>query len=279
MSDQPATTSATLHGTKRPSHLASLASAASMRLEMLPFLFAPAAGRFVIVTGADSTHYSSLCQFFSSALVHEANTKIVAFDQGLTATEREELHQKFPAVELRAFDFAMYPSYFNIKVLAGEYAWKPVIVADILEEFKGAVCWMDAGNVITKPLTSIRKIVQAIGLYSPTSGGTVADWTHPGTLAFLHAPREILTARNLCGYCVAVNSEHEAAAATIRRWKECALTKECIAPEGSSRANHRQDQAVLTVLAHMAGLTGKMPRHRHGFRAQQDVDHAIAKPR
>jgi len=29
---------------------------------------------------------------------------------------------------------------------------------------------------------------------------------------------------------------------------ECALRRECIAPEGSDRSNHRQDQAVLTIL-------------------------------
>ena len=34
----------------------------------------------------------------------------------------------------------------------------------------------------------------------------------------------------------------------IQEFYQCALTKECIAPEGSSRENHRQDQAVFTIL-------------------------------
>ena len=37
----------------------------------------------------------------------------------------------------------------------------------------------------------------------------------------------------------------------IKPWYECALVKECIAPEGSSRENHRQDQAALTVIMHL----------------------------
>jgi hypothetical protein len=34
----------------------------------------------------------------------------------------------------------------------------------------------------------------------------------------------------------------------VREWCECTLRRECIAPEGSDRSNHRQDQAVFTIL-------------------------------
>ena len=36
-------------------------------------------------------------------------------------------------------------------------------------------------------------------------------------------------------------------------WERCALDRDCIAPPGSDRSNHRQDQAVLSVLAHEFG--------------------------
>ncbi|KAF9118815.1 hypothetical protein BGW39_000847 [Mortierella sp. 14UC] len=39
----------------------------------------------------------------------------------------------------------------------------------------------------------------------------------------------------------------------MREWVQCARTKECVAPEGSSRANHRQDQAALTYLVKRMG--------------------------
>lgn len=35
----------------------------------------------------------------------------------------------------------------------------------------------------------------------------------------------------------------------VRPWYLCSLTRQCIAPDGSDRSNHRQDQAALTVLA------------------------------
>jgi hypothetical protein len=44
------------------------------------------------------------------------------------------------------------------------------------------------------------------------------------------------------------------ALAALRGWRECSLDVECIAPSGSHRGNHRQDQAALTVLAWLHGL-------------------------
>jgi hypothetical protein len=58
----------------------------------------------------------------------------------------------------------------------------------------------------------------------------------------------------------------------INQWKACALTKECIAPAGSSRQNHRQDQAVLSVLAQQYDLTRKIPTKFYGFKIHQDID-------
>jgi hypothetical protein len=54
-----------------------------------------------------------------------------------------------------------------------------------------------------------------------------------------------------------------------RPWYECALTRQCIAPDGSNRRNHRQDQAALTVLAYLSGdsctgIHGDVGRHMDG---------------
>ena len=38
--------------------------------------------------------------------------------------------------------------------------------------------------------------------------------------------------------------------ALLREWRRCALIKDCIAPPGSNRRNHRQDQALLSILIH-----------------------------
>ena len=244
-------------------------------LELLPYLFAPspsAADGLVIVTGADSSHFKSLRQFLASLFAYEPGIRAIAFDLGLSSAEVASLQNNFQDLEIRRFPFEDYPEYFDIRINAGQYAWKPVIVGNLLEEFHGCVCWMDAGNVVTSPLSWLRRITSKHGLYSPWSLGCIADWTHPGTLAALEVPPKMLTRPNLNGACVAVCYENLTARELILRWRACALDKNCIAPPGSSRDNHRQDQALLSVLAHLSGIAQRMPSGFYGFKVHQDVD-------
>jgi uncharacterized protein DUF1647 len=227
----------------------------------------------MIVTGADRTHCRSLFQFLGSLSAVE-DAPVVVFDLGLRASERSKLERRFPDAEVRTFDYSTYPDYFDIRVDAGQYAWKPVIVNRVLHEFKRPVCWMDAGNVVSEPLIDLRSALTLAGMYSPLGRGTVREWTHPKTIEFLgvNDSDSILDDRNLSGYCVGVNYECEPAVEVVREWAKCALTKECIAPEGSDRSNHRQDQSVLTILARRSGIADKMPRSLLGFQVQQDVE-------
>lgn len=227
---------------------------------------------FIIITGADSSHYKSLIQLLLSVLLHEKNTKVIVFDLGLTDLELNELKEKFKTIEIRKFNYSQYPKFFNIKINAGEYAWKPVIISDILNEFKCSIVWMDAGNVISSPLNTIRKIMNFTGFYSPYSEKKIFSWTHPKTLKFLETSDKILNKRNLNAACVAVNYNFNEIKKVIDKWKQCALMKECIAPEGSSRKNHRQDQAVLSVIAYKSNVVNILFKKYYGFKIQQDVD-------
>ena len=49
----------------------------------------------------------------------------------------------------------------------------------------------------------------------------------------------------------------------IQAWAACAHDAFCIAPPGSSRANHRQDQSALSILA-----------ARFGYAEHIDIRHA-----
>lgn len=244
-------------------------------IELIPFLFSPSndhTANLVIVTGADSSHYKSLCKFLSSLFKHEPDIKAVVFDLGLSNAERLYLINTFPLAKVRVFDYSQYPDYFNIKVNAGEYAWKPVILSDTLNKFKCCVCWMDAGNLVTAPLFWLRIITKSVGMYSPYSYGVIADWTAPGTLKFLNTPNKICFRPNLNGACVSVDYQNLRARDLIYQWEKLALIKDCIAPIGSSRKNHRQDQSVLSVIAYQSNITKGMPSNLYGFKVQQDID-------
>lgn len=127
-----------------------------------------------------------------------------------------------------------------------------------------------------KSLTSIRKIIELNGFYSPFSKGTISDWTHSKTLKFLGVSNNeyLLKQPNLNGACVSVNYNNINARNLIKKWSDCAKIKDCIAPEGSSRKNHRQDQAVLSVLVykHIPEIGKKMMFKKFGFKIHQDVD-------
>jgi hypothetical protein len=75
--------------------------------------------------------------------------------------------------------------------------------------------------------------------------------THPGMLKFFRA--------NIDDVRKMTNCEGGPLGFTLKVYRElliplfdCSLTRQCIAPEGSHRNNHRQDQSAVTLLAILA---------------------------
>lgn len=244
-------------------------------LEMLPHIVARkkfSCESFVLVTASDHSHFKSLQNFLASTRRHEAGSRVIVYDLGLTEEQLRQLSEQLPERDIRQFTYTNYPSHFEITKNAGQYAWKPVIISEVLSETKGCVCWMDAGNILTKKLTTIRRFLQTIGMYSPHSNGTLADWTHPAMLNYLACPKSLTRERNRNGACIAINYENRVARNVVDSWKECALEQSCIAPTGSDRSNHRQDQSAFSILAYKSGIARRMPSRCYGFLTHQDAD-------
>ncbi len=228
--------------------------------------------KLVIVSGANSSHFRSLVQFIKSVLHYERHSELVIYDLGLTQEESDFIKNNFPNIDMRVFDYSKYPSYFNVNINAGYMAWKPVIVSDVLNEFKCPVIWMDAGSLITQPLYQIRDVIKKHSFYSPVSKGAIEEWTHPKTIEYLNVENNLLNARNLNAGIVAVDSNCSEAMQLVEKWRQCALVKECIAPKNSSQKNHRQDQSILTILAYQFGFAQRIPQRCLGFKVHQDID-------
>jgi len=112
--------------------------------------------------------------------------------------------------------------------------------------------WIDAGTLLNAQLTPLYSFLHERGFYSGGSSGQIKDWTHPGVFKYLKVnPAQFNGVGNCNAAHVAFYAPKALKELTIP-WSECALHKECIAPAGSSRVNHRQDQAALGVLAKMA---------------------------
>jgi hypothetical protein len=211
---------------------------------------------FTIVTGTSSNHLDCLLNLLYSLKVFAVKAEILVYDLGLSQSEREMIN-KFP-VNLIRFEYENYPDYLKIintknetkpkEITCGYYAWKPVIIDNVLQHYKGIVLWMDAGNLVYSNLDILKKIIEVNGIYSPFSSDKVAAWTHPDTLALLKVSEDILLAENRNAAVVGFNADYPGIMELSEKWKDLALTKECIAPPGSSLFNHRYDQAILTIL-------------------------------
>ena len=179
---------------------------------------------------------------------------------------------RFPDYTVRRFRYRRYPDHVNLAVARGQYAWKPIIVWQTLMRARGPVCWMDAGNVVTGRLDGVRKALDKNGFYSPMSSGTINDWTHPAMLDYFGVDAGWAAGkRNLSGSCVAFHPQSLRALRLAKAWRDGALIKHCIAPLGSSRKNHRQDQSLLTILAHRGGFADAISPKKLDFVNHQDI--------
>ncbi len=226
-----------------------------------------------IVTGASDNHFQSLLQFLHSLPPSQLPNTFV-WDLGLSQRNRDILQSiALRPLRLRAFPYEEYPAYFNIQVAAGEYAWKPVAIwRTALEVQSGILLWCDAGNRCMS-LDPLETVIRAQGVYTPISAGTVQKWTHPGCLAFFQIkerdPLMELSPRN--GAIVGFDLAQARAWALLEEWASLAQRQDCIAPPGSSRENHRQDQAVLTILYYRY-TGGDMLETRSLMQTHQDCD-------
>jgi hypothetical protein len=217
----------------------------------------------IVVTAASSNHGGALRQMLES--LRRLDARVECYDIGLTADEARSLPRWDRAV-YHAFDYAAYPPHMNVEIAAGEYAWKPVIVADVVERARAEkpqadVLWADAGCFFHDLQPIADRIARSRGLWVRTSAGTMRQWTHPLMFDYLKVEPDFYGDKpnadaTLVGFGIGSATPEDSEAVcrnVVLPWKACAMAKDCIAPQGSSRKNHRQDQAVLSYLVHRAG--------------------------
>jgi hypothetical protein len=216
---------------------------------------------FIIATGSSSNHFKSLKQLIRSFLdvypEDDSRNQMIVYDLGLTEEQWLELNADLgsPKIVYRNFEFNKYPDYFAIQNNAGEYAWKPAIIHSLLTEFTAdtqpeILFWMDAGNKLVEKMDVVIEFVRKNKIYSDRSAGNIIDWTHPSTLQFMGVEKDadLLNEGNCNGACYGFYLGEQWVRDFITDFYGLAIKKECIAPEGSNRTNHRQDQSVFSIL-------------------------------
>uniref|UniRef100_A0A9J2P741 Nucleotide-diphospho-sugar transferase domain-containing protein n=1 Tax=Ascaris lumbricoides TaxID=6252 RepID=A0A9J2P741_ASCLU len=99
----------------------------------------------VMVTAFSEDHWPEARRLISTIRRFWPYQKVIVYDLGLEAVTVYAVRQ-LCNVEYRKFDFSAYPSYVH---RLGEFRWKPLIIAETLQEF-GAIWYLDTSVVFKK---------------------------------------------------------------------------------------------------------------------------------
>lgn len=236
--------------------------------------------------------------------------RFVIYDLGLKPRQLELLRDRYAKawgviaphlnIQVRRFEFERFPPHFKFsaKNHAGQYAWKSAIVAEVADEtrrmlaasarvagaspYKGIVAWLDAG-VFWQPyklrLHELLDVTREDGFATAASLQRGADWNHPGMYDALNFTLEQRERANASANADAsrllfdlAGKRFDVYGALVAPWRDCAARRGCIAPPGSSRANHRQDQSVISALTalHPVWSARRLPPHGAGLESQKE---------
>lgn len=209
----------------------------------------PYDNNIIFITAAEKNYFIKLKSLLESYFKHLDN-KLVVYDIGLDKKQIKFLKDNYQNLDLIKFEFNKYPKfigeYFDKKL--GSYAWKPVIINEVLNQSKSKVVWLDAGNIVTKKIIFLKIALTSNRIIIPASSNTIKKWTHPTTIKYIGINKKYLNKNNFASGLVGFDYNSNSARNISELWSKFSQIEECISPPGSSRLNHRQDQAVLTLL-------------------------------
>jgi hypothetical protein len=221
-------------------------------------------GRVIIVTAADQRFWRSLYQFLRSAERQGLfdRYRVIAYDLGLSPDTRASLQRRFGLCEFRRFDFSAHPPH--VAMARGTYAWKPVIVSDLAEEFGGAfILWFDSATILKSDLAEVLADIRRRGVHVLKGFDLLLESCNPLTLQALDAPLDYMYRRTRPAGYVGLDTSQNNARKLVRLWREHALIESHIAPTGPvepwpRNRWHRYDQSLLTILLNRMADAGEV---------------------
>ncbi|KAG2393254.1 hypothetical protein C9374_006785 [Naegleria lovaniensis] len=195
-----------------------------------------------------------------NSVVTPEQRPILVYDLGLSQEQREKVNS-WKNVQLIPLNFNVLPQHFrDLKT----FAWKPLVMYLALQQFS-SIIFLDSGVELWNRLDRIEDILLTKGYFHVVQEGLTTAWrccgtigelTHDATFHYLGLKREEYGPKEMCsggiqGYIRDSYSYRNVLIPTL----ECAWDVNCIAPKGSSLANHRQDQSVFSLMIHKAGIT------------------------
>ena len=94
----------------------------------------------VPITGASSNHFEEFRAHISTFAKLLPGIRVIFYQLGLTRSQAKFILKNLPFVQYIMFDFNEYLPHVSTLI---NYAWKPLIIQEILGEFDGAM-WFDS---------------------------------------------------------------------------------------------------------------------------------------
>ena len=217
----------------------------------------------VVLTAFSDNHFEEAKDMIASMQTCLPDKKIIVYDLGLSSKTKEEV-RKYCNVELRSFPFENYTQP-HVKKLSS-YAWKPIIVKLVSEEYD-VIMYGDAS--LRMKTCNMRKALDHLLKYPlldlyPISFRAI-EFTHDGMMEYLQYPKhrkDIAQLKTLQATCFLIWANSVMQEKLIEPWLDCALHQECIAPKGSKLwpchftkvhdghyiGCHRYDQSALNLI-------------------------------
>lgn len=221
--------------------------------------------KLVIVTALSSNHFTESVDFFGSVCEKLPQTNFIVYDLGLSVEQLHAVQSYCNVKVVRKFKFDQYPNHtkelFN-------YAWKPLIISEISEEYElflycDSSCRMTNDfipflpNILKFPIVCAKRL----SLYH-----SVFRSTHQGMLDYLGikmSRTELiqLFPESFQAGVVLIWANDTFKNKILSPWVDCAMNTACISPKGSSLGGcnfnappgvyvgcHRFDQSALNLL-------------------------------
>ena len=171
---------------------------------------------------------------------------MIVYDLGLSDLSKKQL-SNWKNVQLETFPFEDLPPHF--RQLKQTYSFKPWGLWKTLQEHEYTL-WIDANMELRRPLDEVRYILATKGhfftiqrpLFPNTRFHSPQVVQSLGCHAPIHSCHQVPA--GLQGYRLGSQAYHQ----VLEPLVQCARVQECIAPKGTNRSNHRQDQTVLNAI-------------------------------
>mmetsp|Transcript_17923 Transcript_17923/g.58874 ORF Transcript_17923/g.58874 Transcript_17923/m.58874 type:complete len:533 (-) Transcript_17923:233-1831(-) len=213
-----------------------------------------------LVSAASHEYFERLANLVGSIHVWASDIPIVVYDVGLTERQNQQL-QGWRNVSVRKLDFSKLPEH--VRWTGWEestYAFKPIVIRKALTDYQ-CILWLDSGIELRRDVSwAFDWMGERKALFLASGWPFPNSWVHPQSLRSLNVTEESSSfgvfadekghaSLEVWSGVVGFNqADAKMMRLVVEPWYECALNRECIAPLGSNKTNHRQDQTILSIL-------------------------------